>query len=609
MSAFIIINYVNFSGWTAMKKIIGFLSVVLLMCFLLSIFSCGDSTNSVNNTEAISKEERLAWFKDAKFGLFIHWGPYSRLAGEWNGKQVPVGQNAEWVMKKLKIPVTEYRKLATQFNPVLFNADEWVNLAKNTGMKYLVITAKHHDGFAMYHSQVSDYNIVDSTPFKRDPMSELAKASQNAGIRFCFYYSHREDWDHPDAYGNEWDYDESQQDFERYLNEKSKPQLRELLTNYGPLGLIWFDRGMYTQEQGNEFVSIVRELQPRCLVNGRVGNYDKELLGDYQNLGDNGMPIGGIEEYWETPQTLNHTWGYSRFDNNWRTSEEVIRRLVKIVSKGGNYLLNIGPKGDGTIPPVSVDILNKVGDWMKLNGESIYGTTASPFHDLPWGRCTVKGEKLYLHVFNWPSNGRLTVKGLNNKVKEVYQLADDNSKLKFTQTLNTLTIGIPKNPVDPASTVIVLDIDGKPDVQPPVVDEDLNNTINLDYVTALTGGKTVKRFNVKGNFHVSKWTGPDDTITWHFTVATPGIFNVLITYAAQEEWQDSEYLITVGEQKLTAHTESTGDWYDYKIFNIGKTQFDKPGKYTLTIKPKASMDHYLMYFKDIRLVRESVNSI
>ncbi len=592
-----------------MKKNIGILSVVLLTGFLLSFFSCGDSKNSVNNAETISKEERLAWFKNAKFGLFIHWGPYSRLAGEWNGKQVPVGQNAEWIMKKLKIPVKEYRELATQFNPVLFNADEWVNLAKNTGMKYLVITAKHHDGFAMYHSQVSDYNIVDATPFKRDPMSELAKASQNAGIRFCFYYSHREDWDHPDAYGNDWDYDESQQDFERYLNEKSKPQLRELLTNYGPLGLIWFDRGMYTQEQGNEFVSIVRELQPRCLVNGRVGNYDKELLGDYQDLNDNGMPIGGIEEYWETPQTLNHTWGYSRFDNNWKTPEEVIRRLVEIVSKGGNYLLNIGPKGDGTIPPVSVDILNKVGEWVKLNGESIYGTTASPFHDLSWGRCTVKGEKLYLHVFNWPSTGRLAVKGLKNKVKEAYLLVDDNSKLKFTQTLNTLTIGVPPNPVDPVNTVIVLDIEGKPDVQPPVVEEDINNTFNLDFVTAITGGKTVKRFNRKGNFHVSKWTGPDDTITWHFTVADPGVFNVLITYAAQEEWQNNEYIVTVGEQQLTAQTEPTGDWYDYKIFNIGKIQFDQPGKYTLTIKPKAGMDHYLMYFKDIRLVRENGDSI
>ncbi len=592
-----------------MKRISGFIIAGFLAVSLLAVFSCGKSKNNVKNGEQISKEERLEWFRDAKFGLFVHWGPYSRLAGEWNGKQVPVGQNAEWIMQKLKIPVKEYRELAAQFNPVLFDAEEWVTLAKNTGMKYLVITAKHHDGFAMYHSKASEYNIVDATPFKRDPMSELAKAAQKEGIRFCFYYSHREDWDHPDAYGNDWDYDESQKDFERYLNEKSKPQLRELLTNYGPLGLIWFDRGMYTQEQGSEFVSIVRELQPRCLVNGRVGNYDKELLGDYQNLNDNGMPTGGIEEYWETPQTLNHTWGYSRFDNNWKTPEEVIRRLVEIVSKGGNYLLNIGPRGDGTVPEVSVDILNKVGEWMKQNGESIYGTTASPFYDLPWGRCTVKGEKLYLHVFNWPSTGRLVVRGLNNRVKQATLLIDDKTNLRFSQNMNTLTIAVPPMPVDPVNTVIVLDVDGKPEARPPVVDEDLNNTITLDFVTAVTGGKAVKRFNRKGNFHISKWTGPDDTITWHFTVAAPGTFNVMITYAARDEWRDKEYIIAAGGQNLTARTESTGDWYDYKIFNIGKFQFDKPGNYTLTVRPKSGMEHYLMYFKEIRLVRESESSI
>jgi alpha-L-fucosidase len=214
----------------------------------------------------------------------------------------------------------------------------------------VVITAKHHDGFAMYHSSVSAYNIVDATPFRRDPMTELANACREKGIRFCFYYSHREDWDHPDAYGNDWDYDESEKDLERYLEEKSKPQLRELLTGYGPLGLIWFDRGIYTQEQAREFAAIVRELQPQCLVNGRVGGYEQELVGDYQDLNDNGMPIGGIEEYWETPQTLNETWGYSRFDTQWKSHREVIRRLVEIASRGGNYLLNVGPTAEGVIP-------------------------------------------------------------------------------------------------------------------------------------------------------------------------------------------------------------------------------------------------------------------
>src|SRR5450759_2886190 len=250
-------------------------------------------------------EDRIQWFRQDKFGMFIHWGPYSFLAGEWKGQRVPVGSEAEWIMQRFNIPVKEYREMARQLNPVKFHAREWVSLAKATGMKYLVITAKHHDGFAMYRSAVSPYNIVDWTPFHRDPLKELSDACREAGIRFGVYYSHREEWDHPDGYGNNWDFDRSKKNFQRYLDEKSKPQLRELLTNYGPLGLVWFDRGIDTPRQAAEFVNLVRTLQPKCLINGRVGNYGQELMGDYQDMNDNGMPTGGLEEAWETPQTLN----------------------------------------------------------------------------------------------------------------------------------------------------------------------------------------------------------------------------------------------------------------------------------------------------------------
>ena len=230
---------------------------------------CGQDKSTVGSNGVQSLQERhsllgpgermehMAWFRHDKFGMFIHWGPYSLLAGEWKGQQVPVGSEAEWIMQRFNIPVKEYREMARGMNPVNFNAEQWVGLAKRTGMKYLVITAKHHDGFAMYHSHVSEYNIVDWTPFKRDPLKELSDACRKAGIRFCVYYSHREDWDHPDGYGNNWDYDRSKKNFERYLEEKSKPQLRELLTNYGPLGLVWFDRGIYTPQQAADFVNMV----------------------------------------------------------------------------------------------------------------------------------------------------------------------------------------------------------------------------------------------------------------------------------------------------------------------------------------------------------------
>ena len=318
----------------------------------------------------VSEEERIQWFKHDKFGMFIHWGPYSYLAGEWKGQQIPVGTEAEWIMQRFNIPVAEYRQMARKLNPVHFDAKAWVALAKATGMKYLVITAKHHDGFAMYGSKVSNYNIVDWTPFKRDPVQELSVECKKAGIRFCVYYSHREDWDDPDGFGNTWDYPSDQKNFERYLQNKSLPQLRELLTNYGPLGLVWFDRGMDTPEHTREFVDLVRKLQPQCLINGRVGSYGDDLMGDYQDMNDNGMPSGGLQEYWETPQTMNTTWGFSKFDQQWKTPGEVIHRMVEIVSKGGNYLLNIGPMADGTVPTASVATLQGVGAWMQKNSES-----------------------------------------------------------------------------------------------------------------------------------------------------------------------------------------------------------------------------------------------
>lgn len=577
-------------------------NTIMLVCLFLLLPTCERTVDHNLETQSINKEERLRWFKEAKFGMFIHWGLYSRLAGEWNGKKIPVGQNAEWIMKRLQIPVKEYRRMAHQFNPSKFNAEDWVKLAKNAGMKYMVITAKHHDGFAMYHSKVSDYNIVDATPFKRDPIKELSKVCQKEGIKFCFYYSHREDWDHSDAYGNDWDYDESQKDFEKYLEEKSKPQLRELLTEYGPLGLIWFDRGIYTQEQGIEFVSIVRQLQPRCLVNGRVGNYDKELLGDYQNLNDNGMPIGGIEEYWETPQTLNETWGYSKFDKEWKSPKEVIRRLVEIVSKGGNYLLNVGPTGEGIIPLESVNILKKVGDWMEQNAESIYGATSSPFYNLPWGRCTVKGEKLYMHVFNWPSNGKLKIPGLKNNIKNAYLLINKNSKLQIEREENSVFVAVPEKPVDEVNTVVVMEIEGTPNVEPVVVEQNKDGVVSLEYVEAITGGKTVKRFNRKGKFHISKWIDPEDTITWHFNINKPGTFEVMITYAASKEWEGREYTVSVGHELLTSKVKYTGDWYEYKTFRIGTVNLKDSEKYTLTIKPESSSKDYLMYFKSIQLI-------
>jgi len=599
---------------------------ILLLFFILPVIiltnSCRGKVTPVNyaasSMDTSQQTRRIEWWHEAKFGMFIHWGPYSLLGGEWKGKRPEQGVVAEWIMNRLKIPVEEYRTIASTFNPTEFNPQDWVNLAKNTGMKYMIITAKHHDGFAMYDSEVSQYNIVDQTPFKRDVIRELSDACAEAGIRFGVYYSHREDWEHPYAYGNTWDFDSSQTDpdtmnhpdlFRKYLDEKSIPQLRELLTNYGPLSIIWFDRGMYTQEQGKEFADLVHSLQPNCLVNGRVGHYYKELLGDYQNLNDNGMPPGGIEEYWETPQTLNDTWGYCRYDNNWKQPREIIRRLVSIVSKGGNYLLNVGPTGEGIIPQPSVDILNAVGEWMKGNAESIYGTSASPFpYELPWGYCTVKGALLYLHIFDWPQHGYLELEGLNNQIHKAYMMTDKVKSLTVNRDSNdNHQIFLPETSTDNINSVVVLEISGEPDVDPLVIRQEGLDPVLLDYLTANTFGKAVKRFNRKGEqaerYHISKMQNPDDIIGWFVDFETTGLYNAYIKYSAISEWDNCAYILEVGNSKIKGTVRSSEGWYDYKTESAGQLRIEETGLTTIRLYPENSLDHYLMYFNSIVLVR------
>jgi alpha-L-fucosidase len=550
-----------------------------------------------------ARNDRLAWFLEARFGMFIHWGPYSELAGEWKGQRVEVGRNAEWIMKFLKIPAAEYREMARQFHPVKFDAEAWVRLAQATGMRYLVVTAKHHDGFAMYHSKVSPYNIVDWTPFQRDPLKELSEACARAGIRFCVYYSHREDWDDPDGYGNDWDYVPEKQDFEAYLERKSKPQLRELLTHYGPVGLVWFDRGLYTPEQAQDFVQIVRGIQPACLINGRVGSYEHELMGDYQNMNDNGMPAGGIEEDWETPQTLNETWGYSRFDTKWKKPEDIVRRLVEIVSKGGNYLLNIGPRGDGTIPEASVAILEKVGEWMQSNSESIYGAKASPFAGFPWGFCTVKENMLYLHVFKRPADSTLELPGLRSQVKKVSLLTDSGKILESSRQGSSVRISLPSIPADAINTVVAVELDGPPRVDPPVITEQAGKPVVLDYLNAVTSGKTVKRFNRRGQFHISKWTGPADQASWRVRFLQPGRYRVHLECAGSPGRPTGTFVLSAGDQKVQVESPQASDWYKYVTLDAGVLDIAAAGEQELVLRPAREMGQDVMCFKSLKFER------
>ncbi|GHU68501.1 hypothetical protein FACS1894184_10640 [Clostridia bacterium] len=365
------------------------------------------------------------WWKDAKYGLFIHWGLYSHLAGSYNGRYT--ASLGEWIMKHFSIPVEDYEKIAAEFNPVDFNADEWVTLAKDAGMKYIVITAKHHDGFAMYHSKCSKFNIVDATPFKRDPIAELAESCRREGIKLCFYYSQAQDWHEPNGYG--YGTPNEEKDFNEYLQNKCKPQLRELLTLYGDIGLIWFDTPQtMSYEHSLEVKEYVKSIQPNCIVSGRIGN----RLGEYMSTGDNQIPLLSYDGDWEVPATLNNTWGFKENDHHWKQPADVLRLLFRINSRGGNYLLNVGPDGKGVIPPASASILREVGQFVRDNGKAIYAT--QPIWGYPYEfdnyYMTSTKHHLYVHLFTGSSVIGVM---LNTKVKGV-TMASDGQPVEYTHS-------------------------------------------------------------------------------------------------------------------------------------------------------------------------------
>ncbi len=428
-----------------------------------------------------AKEQRLAWFREAKYGLFIHWGLYAIPAGEWNGQR-SLGLG-EWIMNRLRIPVRDYEQLASQFNPVKFDPDAWVQLAQDAGMKYIVITSKHHDGFAMFGSKVSPYNVVDATPFKRDVLKELADACARHGMRLGFYYSQAQDWHEPGGAGNTWDFGPDQgpdgkelKPYDEYLRGKAEPQVRELLTSYGPVALIWFDTPrMMTPERGKRFTDIVRSLQPSTLIDGRLGTE-----GDYRSTGDNAIPSELSTEAWETPATINDTWGFRKDDTNWKSPGQITFKLVDIVSKGGNYLLNVGPTAEGVIPQASQDILRTVGRWLKVNGDAVYGAGISPFGEefgepsargtkdirgnplffpqTDW-RVTAKPGKLYFTFFSEP-RVPFQIPAMTNTITRAYRLAD-GAPVPLTRGADgRVAFNMPRPMLDPMATVVVVEYEG-----------------------------------------------------------------------------------------------------------------------------------------------------
>ena len=566
---------------------------VVLMVVIMGSQSKGQVTDNKGTGSAnkpADKQEMIDWFRESKYAMFIHWGLYSQAANLWKG-ETNYGI-AEWLMNRKQIPVAEYETLAKEFNPVKFNAKEWVQLAKDAGMKYIVITAKHHDGFAMYKSS-NPFNIVDATPFKRDPMKELALACKEGGLKLGFYYSQFQDWHEI----NSWDPTRKGKSFDDYFNSKCKVQVKELLTNYGPISLIWFDTpGSMTKEQSLTLVELMKTLQPKALINSRIGND----VGDYSSRGDQEIPPKNISGLWEAVNTTNDTWAYAWYDENWKSPMQIACDLVSVVARGGNYMLNLGPRGDGTMPATIAGFLRISGAWVKAHGDAIYGTSPSPWQRaFSWGDCTLKGNKLNLFVFKWLPGGDLNVFGLKNNIKSAVFAGEKREKIEFEKDKNGwITFHLPLRNKKELIEVIEVEIEGTPEVIAELsVDDAAETVLGADF--AVTDGCKVsqaswmeKHGDWKHAQNVTGWESDKSQASWVINVKKPGIYYVDFEYNAFKESSGNEWdIFTENSSKLRCFSLETsgaenanGARYRFRTVRAGAITFNKAGRQTITVK-------------------------
>ncbi len=563
--------------------------------FLISIItfslSCTPLQQSETDSAIADQDKRVEWWRDARFGLFIHWGIYAQPAGEWKGEKIP--RPSEWIMARAQIPVKEYEKLAETFNPVHYNAEQWVKLAKQAGMKYIVITSKHHDGFAMFHSKVSQYNIIDATPFDRDPLKELADACKKHGMRLGFYYSQAQDWHEPGGtYYNieegepHWDPDLEREPLMNYIKEKAVPQVKEILENYGKVDILWWDTPFGMTEEAAQMLQNVVDQYPQMLTNNRLYQH---CPGDFITP-EQHLPPTNLGYEWEVCMTMNTSWGYKHYDDHWKSSERLIRMLVDVTSKGGNLLLNVGPTAEGLIPEPSVERLMEIGEWMAINKESIYGTDSSPFFKLHWGRCTKRktksGTNLYLHVFNWPEDQVLRVPGLKTKVKNVSLLSDKKQVLSSHFEDNDLLINLPNAMPDPINTVIIVETKGNLEVtcnMPSFKEGKIFLPANFANIHNIPGSVYDIQALLEGSGEssiIANWIDHRTWLEWMFITPEPGIYNVEVLVKADEP---ARLTICIGEKAVVTEIPATKG--EFTEISLGEIEISETGDITLRIHP------------------------
>jgi alpha-L-fucosidase len=579
-------KYINFCG--ALLAITAFILCSSLTNNPLPPKHIAPKRKIVKRAEVDSKME---WWSKARFGMFIHWGVYSVPAGVYNGIQDK--SLGEWIMHNQKIPVATYQAYAKSFNPVDYDPERWVQIAKAAGMKYIVITTKHHDGFAMFNSKASDWNIVQRTPYGKDVIKMLADACRKYNMKLGFYYSQANDWNNPGgaAAGGHWD---PKQDgsFDDYIDRVAIPQIKEILNNYGDVAELWWDvpTGM-TPARAAKFLPLLKD-HPNLITNDRLGG---EVPGDLSTPEQYIPPTGVAGRYWEACMTMNDTWGFKSTDHNWKSSKTLIRNLVDISSKGGNYLLNVGPQSNGLFPDPIINILSDMGNWMNINSESIYGTSASPFRVLPWGRCTTKQGTngnyiLYLHVFNWPANGKLLVPGLENQVVSAKLLANSNV-LTGKKAVDGFMLTVPATALDDNSTVIKLEIKGEPKIAPYIQSVDADGSFTLSPLMAdlhnAAGGKPII-VEGRNEANLGTWTDPSSSASWRINVVKPGTYAIEANVSAHDD--GNMINVALGDQTVKTEikaTGMTGKNMNYVKTNLGEIKLTKAGVNTITIAPDA----------------------